>query len=77
MSQTPDEETPDGRIRNREAVAKIRDTWIYKQVRERQDEFTNYRKVCSTESSAVVKCGLRSGNAERISRVWICLYYLL
>jgi hypothetical protein len=46
MTRTPDEETEDGRLRNREAVAKIRETWIYKQVRARQDEFTQYRKVC-------------------------------
>lgn len=31
-----DEETEDGRIRNREAAAKIRDAWIYKQIRARQ-----------------------------------------
>jgi hypothetical protein len=41
-----DEETADGRIRNREAIQRIRETWIYKQVRARQDEFTQYRKVC-------------------------------
>jgi hypothetical protein len=40
-----DEETVDGRIRNREAIQRIRETWIYKQVRARQDEFTQYRKV--------------------------------
>jgi inositol polyphosphate 5-phosphatase INPP5B/F len=38
----PDEETETGMIRNADAIAKIRDTWIYKQVRLRQDEFTNY-----------------------------------
>jgi hypothetical protein len=31
-----DEETEDGRIRNREAATKIRDAWIYKQIRARQ-----------------------------------------
>lgn len=45
LTRTPDEETADGRVRNREASQKIRDTWIYKQVRSRQDEFTQYRKV--------------------------------
>jgi hypothetical protein len=45
MTRTPDEETEDGRIRNREAVSKIRDAWIYKQVRARQNEFTQYQKV--------------------------------
>ncbi|KAL7487148.1 hypothetical protein ACHAW6_012748 [Cyclotella cf. meneghiniana] len=39
-----DEETEDGRIRNREAAAKIRDAWIYKQIRARQDEFTQYKQ---------------------------------
>lgn len=45
VPQTPDEETEDGRVRNREAITKIRDIWIYKQVRARQDEFTQYRPV--------------------------------
>lgn len=45
LTRTPDEETPDGRIRNREAMQKIRDAWIYKQVRNRQAEFTQYRSV--------------------------------
>lgn len=31
-----DEETEDGRIRNREAATKIRDAWIYKQIRARR-----------------------------------------
>lgn len=39
-----DEETEDGRIRNREAATKIRDAWIYKQIRARQDEFTQYKQ---------------------------------
>lgn len=45
----PDEETEEGRVNNREAVKKIRDTWIYKQVRARQAEFTQYRQVCWEE----------------------------
>lgn len=45
VAQGADEETEDGIIRNRDAIRKIRDTWIYKQVRLRQDEFTNYRSV--------------------------------
>ena len=45
VTHTPDEETPDGRIRNKEAVRKIRDAWIYKQVKLRQKEFTNYGTV--------------------------------
>lgn len=45
VTRTPDEETEDGRIRNMEAVTKIRDAWIYKQIRARQDEFTQYKHV--------------------------------
>ena len=45
VTKTPDEETEDGRIRNREAATRIRDAWIYKQIRLRQDEFTQYRTV--------------------------------
>ena len=45
VTRTPDEETEDGRIRNKEAATKIRDAWIYKQIRARQDEFTQYRTV--------------------------------
>jgi len=44
ITRSADEETEDGRIRNREASQKIRDAWIYKQIRARQDEFTQYRK---------------------------------
>lgn len=43
VTRVADEETEDGRIRNREASAKIRDAWIYKQVRLRQSEFTQFR----------------------------------
>jgi phosphatidylinositol-bisphosphatase len=43
--KTADEETEDGRIRNREAAAKIRDAWIYKQIRARSVEFTSMQKV--------------------------------
>lgn len=48
VTSTADEETADGVIRNREAIRKIRDTWIYKQVRNRQEEFTQYRQVCTS-----------------------------
>ena len=43
-NRAADEETVDGRIRNREAATKIRDAWIYKQIRSRQDEFTQYKQ---------------------------------
>jgi hypothetical protein len=45
VTRTADEETEDGRIRNTEAMAKIRDAWVYKQVRARVDEFTEYKQV--------------------------------
>jgi hypothetical protein len=45
LTRAPDEETADGRICNKEAGLTIRDTWICKQVRARQDEFTQYRLV--------------------------------
>lgn len=45
VTRTADEETEDGRIRNREAMAKIRDAWVYKQVRARVAEFTDYKQV--------------------------------
>jgi len=45
VTRTADEETEDGRIRNKEAMAKIRDAWVYKQIRERVDEFTEYKQV--------------------------------
>jgi hypothetical protein len=56
VTRSADEETPDGRVRNREAVSKIRDTWIYKQIRERQDEFTNYKKVSDDRRCLVARC---------------------
>ena len=40
-----DEETDDGRINNREAAEKIKDAYIYKQIQNRQDEFTQYKQV--------------------------------
>ena len=46
VTRTADEETEDGRIRNKEAMVKIRDAWIYKQIRARMDEFTEYKQVC-------------------------------
>jgi hypothetical protein len=49
ITRTANEETEDGRIRNKEAMSKIRDAWVYKQVRERVDEFTEYKQVSSKE----------------------------
>jgi hypothetical protein len=45
LLRTQDEEAADGRVQNKETSQKIRDTWIYKQVGSRQDEFTQYRQV--------------------------------
>lgn len=45
VTKTADMETEDGRISNREAAEKIKDAWMYKQIRARQDEFTHYRQV--------------------------------
>jgi len=45
VTTVPDEETEEGVIRNRQAIEKIRDTWLYKQVKNRQDEFTNYQQA--------------------------------
>lgn len=46
ITKTADIETEDGRISNREAAEKIKDAWMYKQIRARQDEFTQYKQVC-------------------------------
>jgi hypothetical protein len=45
VTQMPDEETVSGQVKNREAMQKIRDAWIFKQIRSRQQEFTQYRTV--------------------------------
>jgi Endonuclease/Exonuclease/phosphatase family len=42
---SPDEESVDGRVYNREAAQRIRDAWIFTQVRSRQREFTQYKTV--------------------------------
>jgi hypothetical protein len=47
VTQIPDEETVTGQVKNREAIQKIRDAWIFKQIRQRQPEFTQYRTVCT------------------------------
>lgn len=51
-----DIETSDGRIRNQEASQRIRDTWIYKQVRIRQDEFIQYQQVRIIYAVAATCC---------------------
>ena len=56
VTRMADEETEDGRIRNREAMAKIRDAWVYKQVRERVSEFTEYHQVSTSSVVWVAVC---------------------
>jgi hypothetical protein len=68
VTHMADEETEDGRIRNREAVAKIRDAWVYKQVRERVREFTEYRQVSIINTSNAVEC-----SAMCILRMCVCM----
>ena len=68
VTRTPDEEAEDGRIRNREAVTKIRDLWIYKQIRARQDEFTQYKQVSAVfEYCFVTDCGYRLYHQVKLS----------
>jgi hypothetical protein len=50
MTRTRDEETEDGRLCNKEAMTKIRDAWVYKRVRSRAKEFTEYKQVRSFEN---------------------------
>ena len=45
VTRAPDEESVVGHVKNREAIQKIRDAWIFKQIRQRQPEFTQYRTV--------------------------------
>lgn len=68
--KTNDEETEDGRIRNREAAAKIRDAWIYKQIRARSAEFTSIQK-------AKMFVGTWNVNAKISDRLepWLCAHW--
>jgi hypothetical protein len=43
--RTPDQETEQGLVRNEEAIRKIRDSWIYKNIRARTNEFTDFKQV--------------------------------
>jgi len=63
-----DEETEDGRIRNREAMAKIRDAWVYKQVRERVSEFTEYHQA----NIFVGTWNVNAKGKEESLQEWIC-----
>jgi hypothetical protein len=44
-TRTPDQETEQGLVRNEEAIRKIRDSWIYKNIRARTNEFTEFKQV--------------------------------
>ena len=69
VTTLPDEETEEGLIRNRQAVEKIRDTWLYKQVKNRQDEFTNYQKAHLYVGTWNVNA---KGKAEDDLTRWLC-----
>jgi len=68
VTRTADVETADGRIRNAEAIAKIRDAWVYKQVRERVGEFTEYKR----SSIFVGTWNVNAKGKEESLREWIC-----
>eukprot|EP00532_Pseudo-nitzschia_australis_P009224 CAMPEP_0168163900 /NCGR_PEP_ID=MMETSP0139_2-20121125/633_1 /TAXON_ID=44445 /ORGANISM="Pseudo-nitzschia australis, Strain 10249 10 AB" /LENGTH=897 /DNA_ID=CAMNT_0008080847 /DNA_START=170 /DNA_END=2863 /DNA_ORIENTATION=- len=68
VTRTADEETEDGRIRNREAMSKIRDAWVYKQVRERVREFTEYRQA----TFFVGTWNVNAKGKEESLQEWIC-----
>jgi len=68
LTCSPDEETEDGRVRNQEAATKIRDAWIYKQIRARQDEFTQYKEARLFIGSWNVNAKGKDENLES----WIC-----
>lgn len=48
-TQSDEKETEDGHVYNPEAVSKIRECWLYKQTRARQEEFTQYQEVSSVQ----------------------------
>mmetsp|Transcript_22262 Transcript_22262/g.33935 ORF Transcript_22262/g.33935 Transcript_22262/m.33935 type:complete len:801 (+) Transcript_22262:85-2487(+) len=68
ITRTANEETEDGRIRNKEAMSKIRDAWVYKQVRERVDEFTEYKQALLFLGTWNVNA---KGKTENLDE-WIC-----
>ena len=69
-----DEETEDGRIRNREAAAKIRDAWIYKQIRARQ---VRERCVCIYMSWIGYSIGMQEEERMIMSMFSYTSYYWL
>lgn len=68
-TSSPDEETEEGVLRNREAIEKIRDTWLYKQVKNRQDEFTNYQQATLYVGTWNVNA---KGKSEDDLTPWLC-----
>ncbi|CAB9525107.1 II inositol 1,4,5-trisphosphate 5-phosphatase [Seminavis robusta] len=67
-TKTTDVETEDGRISNVEAAEKIKDAWMYKQIRARRDEFTHYRQAMLFIGSWNVNA---KGKEESLDS-WIC-----
>jgi len=45
---TPTTLSPSQTLTNTDAITLIRDAWIYKQLKSRQEEFTNYNDVTVT-----------------------------
>lgn len=68
ITRTRDEETEDGRLCNKEAMAKIRDAWVYKQVRSRVKEFTEYKQALCFVGTWNVNA---KGKEESLDE-WIC-----
>lgn len=66
--KSTDVETADGRISNKEAAEKIKDAWMYKQIRARRDEFTHYRQAMLFVGSWNVNA---KGKEEPLD-AWIC-----
>lgn len=69
LVQTPDQETEQGIKRNPEAAAIIREDWIFKQVRSRVDEFTNYNKATLFVGTWNVNA---KGKEEEPLEPWLC-----
>ena len=56
LSVEGDEEMEDGRIRNKNAAENITKMWIYKQIKARAEEFTQYRNVRINFIATKLKC---------------------
>eukprot|EP00536_Pseudo-nitzschia_multiseries_P005680 jgi/Psemu1/324006/estExt_fgenesh1_pg.C_1090014 len=68
VTRAQDEETEDGRICNREAMARIRDAWVNQRVRERVREFTEYRQ----SNIFVGTWNVNAKGKDESLQEWIC-----